>query len=49
MKDKVLGELKNSFKPEFLNRIDATIVFSSLRARMCARSSICCSTAYARS
>ncbi|HEX8729042.1 MAG TPA: NDP-hexose 4-ketoreductase, partial [Ktedonobacterales bacterium] len=31
MKDKVLGELKNTFKPEFLNRIDATIVFSSLR------------------
>jgi ATP-dependent Clp protease ATP-binding subunit ClpC len=31
MRDKVLGELKNTFKPEFLNRIDATIVFSSLR------------------
>jgi ATP-dependent Clp protease ATP-binding subunit ClpC len=31
MKDKVLGELKNTFKPEFLNRIDATIVFHSLR------------------
>ncbi len=31
MKDKVLGELKNTFKPEFLNRIDATIVFRSLR------------------
>ncbi len=31
MRDKVLGELKNTFKPEFLNRIDATIVFASLR------------------
>src|SRR6185312_8438157 len=31
MKDEVLGELKNTFKPEFLNRIDATIVFHSLR------------------
>ncbi len=27
----MLGELKNTFKPEFLNRIDATIVFRSLR------------------
>src|SRR5437879_12477646 len=31
MKDKVLGELKNTFKPEFLNRIDEVIVFHSLR------------------
>ena len=31
MKDKVLGELKNTFKPEFLNRIDAIIVFHCLR------------------
>jgi ATP-dependent Clp protease ATP-binding subunit ClpC len=31
MKDKVLGELKNTFKPEFLNRIDAIMVFHSLR------------------
>jgi len=30
MKDKVLGELKNVFKPEFLNRIDSTVVFRSL-------------------
>ncbi len=30
MKDKVLGELKNVFRPEFLNRIDATIVFRQL-------------------
>ena len=27
MKDKVLAELKNVFKPEFLNRIDSTVVF----------------------
>ena len=30
MKDKVLTELKNSFKPEFLNRVDSTVVFRSL-------------------
>jgi ATP-dependent Clp protease ATP-binding subunit ClpC len=30
MMKKVLGELKSTFKPEFLNRIDATIVFRSL-------------------
>ena len=30
MKDKVLSELKNVFKPEFLNRIDSTVVFHSL-------------------
>ncbi|HEX9039302.1 MAG TPA: ATP-dependent Clp protease ATP-binding subunit [Ktedonobacterales bacterium] len=31
MRDKVTGELKNTFKPEFLNRIDGIIVFRSLR------------------
>ncbi|GHO45131.1 ATP-dependent Clp protease ATP-binding subunit [Ktedonospora formicarum] len=31
MKSKVLGELRNTFKPEFLNRIDEVIVFHSLR------------------
>lgn len=30
MKEKVLGELKKSFRPEFLNRIDESIVFHSL-------------------
>ena len=30
MKDKVLAELKKSFRPEFINRIDETIVFHSL-------------------
>jgi ATP-dependent Clp protease ATP-binding subunit ClpC len=30
MKDKVMEELKHSFRPEFLNRIDDIIVFSSL-------------------
>ena len=30
MKDKVLNELKNVFRPEFLNRIDNTIVFHAL-------------------
>jgi ATP-dependent Clp protease ATP-binding subunit ClpC len=30
MKDKVMDELKRSFRPEFLNRIDEVIVFHSL-------------------
>jgi ATP-dependent Clp protease ATP-binding subunit ClpC len=30
MKDKVLGQLKQTFRPEFLNRIDAVIVFHPL-------------------
>ncbi|WP_127584080.1 ATP-dependent protease ATP-binding subunit ClpC [Paenibacillus koleovorans] len=30
MKDKVMNELKKSFRPEFLNRIDEIIVFHSL-------------------
>jgi ATP-dependent Clp protease ATP-binding subunit ClpC len=30
MKQRVLGELKNTFKPEFLNRIDAVVVFHQL-------------------
>ena len=30
MKDKVLTELKNVFRPEFLNRIDSTVVFRPL-------------------
>ncbi len=30
MKEKVTTELKQSFRPEFLNRIDATVVFRSL-------------------
>jgi ATP-dependent Clp protease ATP-binding subunit ClpC len=30
MKEKVANELKNNFRPEFLNRIDATVVFRSL-------------------
>jgi ATP-dependent Clp protease ATP-binding subunit ClpC len=30
MKDKVMGELKKSFRPEFLNRIDEVIVFHPL-------------------
>src|SRR5207244_12248924 len=30
MKDKVVEELKRSFRPEFLNRIDEVIVFHSL-------------------
>ena len=30
MKDKVLSEMKNTFRPEFLNRIDATVVFRAL-------------------
>ena len=30
IKDKVLGELKKAFRPEFLNRVDDTIVFTKL-------------------
>jgi ATP-dependent Clp protease ATP-binding subunit ClpC len=30
MKEKVLSEMKKLFRPEFLNRIDATVVFRSL-------------------
>jgi ATP-dependent Clp protease ATP-binding subunit ClpC len=30
MKDKIMGEVKKSFKPEFLNRLDDTIVFRAL-------------------
>jgi ATP-dependent Clp protease ATP-binding subunit ClpC len=30
MKDKVLDELKRVFRPEFLNRVDATVVFHGL-------------------
>lgn len=30
MKDKVLGEMKKKFRPEFLNRIDGVVVFHSL-------------------
>jgi len=30
MKDKVLSAMKNVFRPEFINRLDATIVFHSL-------------------
>jgi ATP-dependent Clp protease ATP-binding subunit ClpC len=32
MREKVMAQLKQSFRPEFLNRIDATIVFHSLTA-----------------
>ena len=30
MKEKVLGELKKTFRPEFMNRIDSVVVFRSL-------------------
>ncbi|WP_018663989.1 ATP-dependent protease ATP-binding subunit ClpC [Heyndrickxia acidiproducens] len=33
MKDKVLEELKKAFRPEFLNRVDETIVFHSLERK----------------
>jgi len=33
IKDAVWGELKNHFRPEFLNRIDETVVFHSLDAK----------------
>ena len=33
MKQKVLGEIRKKFKPEFLNRIDETIVFEYLKKK----------------
>jgi ATP-dependent Clp protease ATP-binding subunit ClpC len=30
MKDKVMGELRRAFRPEFINRVDETIVFRAL-------------------
>ena len=33
MKGKVLEELKKAFRPEFLNRIDETIVFHALERK----------------
>jgi len=33
IKDAVMGELKNYFRPEFLNRIDETVVFHALDAQ----------------
>ncbi|MEM4724739.1 MAG: hypothetical protein QXP01_06980, partial [Candidatus Hadarchaeum sp.] len=30
MKEKLLGELKRTFRPEFLNRVDSIVVFHSL-------------------
>jgi ATP-dependent Clp protease ATP-binding subunit ClpB len=33
IKDAVWGELKNHFRPEFLNRIDETVVFHALDAK----------------
>jgi len=30
MKDRLLGELKRAFRPEFLNRVDSVVVFRSL-------------------
>lgn len=33
MKDRVMSELKNSFRPEFLNRIDEIVVFHSLEKK----------------
>lgn len=37
IKDAVWGELKNHFRPEFLNRIDETVVFHGLDAEHIAR------------
>ena len=33
MKDRIMEELKNTFQPEFLNRLDDTIVFHSLEKK----------------
>ena len=33
MREKVLGEVKNTFRPEFLNRVDTIVVFRALTRR----------------
>ena len=48
MKNRIMGELKKVFRPEFLNRIDEVIVFHKLSRRTRSRrSSSCCSAASA--
>ena len=43
MKNRIMGELKKVFRPEFLNRIDDVIVFHKLQqARRSSRSWSCC-------
>ena len=50
MKTKVLEQLKTTFRPEFLNRVDSQVVFRSLTVdEICARSSTSCSRACAPS
>ena len=39
MKERVLEELKRAFRPEFINRIDDTIVFHALSAAKTSRRS----------
>lgn len=34
MRERVLGELRNNFKPEFLNRLDEIIIFHPLSKKM---------------
>lgn len=43
MKEKVIEELKRTFRPEFLNRIDEIIVFHASTASISRRSSRSCS------
>ena len=41
IEDQVMGEVKRAFNPEFLNRLDEVILFTSLWTRICSRSWIC--------
>ena len=50
MKNRIMGELKKVFRPEFLNRIDDVIVFHKLTRRTRSRrsSSCCCAASASR-
>ncbi len=44
LEKRLLDELRKTFRPEFLNRVDEIIVFDPLTRSSSSRSSICCST-----
>ena len=42
MKDRIMEQLKHTFRPEFINRVDELIVFRACLKMSCGRSWICC-------
>ena len=44
----VLGEVKRTFNPEFINRIEEIIVFEALETTICGASCGCWSTSSTR-